>query len=72
MKNNEIIQVIDKQTIESMIYIIRGQKVMLDFDLAKIYGYSTTCFNEPTNLSLCANIAGFLKVKDAMIKEGLV
>ncbi len=26
MKNNEIIQVIDKQTIESMIYIIRGQK----------------------------------------------
>ena len=29
MKNNGIIQVIDKQTIESMIHIIRGQKVML-------------------------------------------
>lgn len=49
MKNNKIIQVIDKQTIESMIYIIRGQKVMLDFDLAKIYGYSTTRFNIPTD-----------------------
>ena len=46
MQNNEIIQILDKQTIESMIYIIRGQKVMLDFDLAKIYGYSTKRFNE--------------------------
>ena len=46
MQNNEIIQILDKQTIESMIYIIRGQKVMLDFDLAKIYGYSTKSFNQ--------------------------
>ena len=46
MQNNENIQMLDKQTIESMIYIIRGQKVMLDFDLAKIYGYSTKRFNE--------------------------
>ncbi len=29
-------------------------------------------FGDPTNLSLGANIAGFLKVKDAMIREGLV
>ena len=29
-----------------MIYIIRGQKVMLDFELAKIYGYETKRFNE--------------------------
>ena len=28
-----------------MIYVIRGQKVMLDFELAKIYGYSTRDFN---------------------------
>ena len=46
MQNNEIIQILDKQTIESMIYTIRGQKVMLDFDLAKIYGYSTKAFNQ--------------------------
>ena len=28
-----------------MIYEIRGQKVMLDFELAKIYGYETKNFN---------------------------
>ena len=44
--NNNDIQILDKQTIESMIYTIRGQKVMLGFDLARIYGYSTNRFNE--------------------------
>ena len=29
-----------------MIYVIRGQKVMLDYELAKIYGYETKRFNE--------------------------
>ena len=29
-----------------MIYIIRGQKVMLDFELAEIYGYETRTFNQ--------------------------
>ena len=28
-----------------MIYMIRGQRVMLDFELAKIYGYETRYFN---------------------------
>ena len=28
------------------IYIIRGQKVMLDFELAEIYGYETKAFNQ--------------------------
>ena len=47
MGNNEIIiPELNNETIESMIYIIRGQKVMLDFELAKIYGYSTKRFNE--------------------------
>ena len=32
--------------VEEMIHIIRGQKVMLDSDLAKIYGVSTTRLNE--------------------------
>ena len=35
-----------EENIESMIYEIRGQRVMLDFDLARIYGYSTKRFNE--------------------------
>ena len=34
------------ETIESMIYLIRGQKVMLDFELARIYGYTTKTFNQ--------------------------
>ncbi len=47
MKDNEIIiPELNKETIESMIYIIRGQKVMLDFELAKIYGYTTKSFNQ--------------------------
>ncbi len=44
-KNKEIV-VIDETTIRSKIYYIRNQKVMLDFELAEIYGYTTTRFNE--------------------------
>ena len=40
-----IIPELNNETIESMIYVIRGQKLMLDFELAKIYGYSTRDFN---------------------------
>ncbi len=32
--------------IKNNIYIIRGQKVMLDFDLAEIYGYETSKLNQ--------------------------
>ena len=47
IENKEIIiPELNNETIESMIYIIRGQKVMLDIELAKIYGYSTKKFNE--------------------------
>ena len=47
MTNNEytIIE-LNNETIKSMIYEIRGQKVMLDFELAKIYGYDTRSFNQ--------------------------
>lgn len=38
--------VIDESTIKSKIYNIRNHKVMLDFELAEIYGYSTKRFNE--------------------------
>lgn len=43
-KKNDV-AVVDKDYLEDKIYIIRGQKVMLDCDLAKIYGYSTKAFN---------------------------
>ena len=42
---NEI-KKLNNETIKSMIYVIRGEKVMLDFDLAKIYGYETRAFNQ--------------------------
>ena len=46
MKTNLEVIELTQENIESMIYIIRGQKVMLDFDLARIYGYETKRFNE--------------------------
>ena len=37
---------ITPEYLENKIYIIKGQKVMLDSDLAEIYGYTTKRFNE--------------------------
>ena len=42
---NEIV-LVDEQTLRDKIYIIRGQQVMLDYDLAEIYGYKTYKLNE--------------------------
>lgn len=36
---------IDENMLKSRIYTIRGVKVMLDADLAEIYGYETRFFN---------------------------
>ena len=36
----------DIQTIQSKIYEIRGQRVMLDFDLATMYGVETRALNQ--------------------------
>jgi len=40
------IAIVDEQTIRDKIYVVRGVKVMLDFELAEIYGYTTKRFNE--------------------------
>nr|WP_290932621.1 ORF6N domain-containing protein [Fibrobacter sp.] len=37
---------IDEELLKSRIYTIRGLKVMLNADLAEIYGYSTSAFNQ--------------------------
>ena len=37
---------LNEENLESLIYEIRGERVMLDFDLARIYGYETRRFNE--------------------------
>lgn len=37
---------INETMLQSKIYFLRNQKVMLDFDLAEIYGYTTKAFNQ--------------------------
>ena len=44
--------IINEESIKDKIYEIRGQKVMLDFDLAEIYGYETRVFNQQINNNL--------------------
>ena len=44
MENEILIHNIDD--LKNKIYTIRGVQVMLDFDLAAIYGYETKRFNE--------------------------
>ena len=43
MKNSGLIPV---ERIEGAIYLIRGEKVMFDRDLAELYGVSTKVFNQ--------------------------
>ena len=44
-EKNEII-LLTEQIMKEKIYTIRGIEVMLDFDLAQIYGYTTKSFNQ--------------------------
>lgn len=42
----ETLPTIPVERIEKVIYVIRGERVMLDSDLAEIYGVSTSNFNK--------------------------
>ena len=46
MSDDNKLIIVDESTLKNKIYIIRGQQVMLDFDLAEIYGYTTKAFNQ--------------------------
>ena len=50
MKNDKklplSVSIIDEVSIRDKIYEVRGEKIMLDFELAEIYGYSTKAFNQ--------------------------
>ena len=46
----ENIVLIDDLSIRDKIHTIRGVKVMLDFDLAEIYGYETKNFNRQVKM----------------------
>jgi hypothetical protein len=45
MEEGTKISIVSEENIYQKIYNIRGQKVMLDFELAEIYGYETKNFN---------------------------
>lgn len=46
MDNKGEMMIVNQELLASRIYIIRGQKVMLDYELAEIYGYETKTFNQ--------------------------
>ena len=46
MDKKDEMMLVNQEFLAEKIYIIRGQKVMLDFELAEIYGYETKRFNE--------------------------
>ena len=46
MNKKDEMMIINHEFLVKKIYIIRGQKVMLDFELAEIYGYETNNFNK--------------------------
>lgn len=39
-------QIVNSESVRDLIYEVRGQQVMLDVDLASIYGYTTKAFNQ--------------------------
>ena len=46
MNEKDEIVLVNEDFLARKIYVIRGQKVMLDFELAEIYGYETKTFNQ--------------------------
>ena len=63
-ENKEIVW-IDETTIKSKIYCIRNQKVMLDFELAEIYGYETKIFNQQVK----NNIDNLMRILDFNLQK---
>src|SRR3712207_5771002 len=45
MNNKDEIMIVNQASLVNKIYTIRGEKIMLDFELAEIYGYETKNFN---------------------------
>ena len=45
MEKNIVAEEVNAEFLKGFIYCVRGVRVMLDMDLAKIYGYSTKDFN---------------------------
>ena len=51
----QMAEVMSVENVQNKVYVIRGQQVMLDYDLAEIYGYEVKRLNEQVK----RNIARF-------------
>lgn len=45
-QQNTEVTIVNEQSVRDKIYVVRGIQVMLDFELAEIYGYTTKAFNQ--------------------------
>ncbi len=64
------ISIVNQNDVENLIYTVRGQKVMLDVDLAKIYGYETKTFNQQVKRNIERFPADMMfQLKDDEVKE---
>ncbi len=46
LSSQPLVSVIPIEKIDSRIYLLRGEKVLLDYDLAELYGVETKVFNQ--------------------------
>ena len=64
------ISILEENSIRSKIHLIRGQQVMLDFDLAEIYSYSTKAFNQQVKNNIERFDEDFrFQLSDAQVSE---
>ena len=52
MSNNPLVRLVEEEKIMNKIHVIRNHKVMLDFDLAEMYGVETKRLNEQLKRNL--------------------
>ena len=66
---NEI-SILEENSIRSKIHVIRGLQVILDFDLAQIYGYETKNFNRQVKNNIERFDSDFMfQLSDAEVEE---
>ena len=52
MEEKKEIIIVDESSLRDKIYVIRDQQVMLDYDLAEIYGYTVSAFNQQVSRNI--------------------
>ena len=65
-ENTELMTV---DNIFNRVYVIRGHQVMLDYDLAEIYGYEVKRLNEQVKRNIVRFPEDFLKSQIATLNE---